>query len=633
MQPQLATRLSRLTLAFVVLARSLPAAAQQPPTSHLFIAYDEQQSDASRVRLIDDLLKLMPPSRWSPAPTQPDDAWETIIKRYFGYYPAADPKTVERLKQAITEVNGKNLAQLKKQGFVSLPPLPRRGYEKYGFPNSPVRFYNATNKEWSVAASFETLPTARKVSAVKAGNITALEIDVPSEIVADIVAKQQSVFAAASVFSHPEGAPVRFFETAAKCDSLLIAVENSPYKTRAIERFANLNTAEKAAFAKRSEERLRIIDWDFQGGHGAKVVSAAMSLLSSMSLQYLATKIDSIELNPRIYDKYVSESVDQYADMLKRQKGKKATNDRDKNEAEKWIRTYQPTSDNEQHINEFVLRSVLWRYLSEEPSFANFSFSMLSDGLKIEFKNLIGSMSFASVAAGNTMDDLDPDSVPQTMAATWPSLINTTYGTSDGTVLGAHTGDNFATKVSLLAPGCGFNFGVLKTDEEGSSLASPFVAVAGWLKYLRDGTNGPELRRALLLATHVTPDSPAVESGGTFDPYLLLSGLTRHALLSDRTVIPYHHGELTLQYVSGGGTEKFSPEHLRGDFTQTTLNFYQCGVSRCAKWRHAHLKDAELDEMTKYVVKQFSLRLYDAQSHVLFDSTAAGAPSVVDLWF
>jgi hypothetical protein len=90
-------------------------------------------------------------------------------------------------------------------------------------------------------------------------------------------------------------------------------------------------------------------------------------------------------------------------------------------------------------------------------------------------------------------------------------------------IAGTYSNAQDNVRVSVAAPGCGFNQGPIVPADSGSSFASPFVAASAWVSQLLDPVAATRMRDRLIMATVPFPqlDNP-VESDGLFDPFFLI---------------------------------------------------------------------------------------------------------------
>jgi hypothetical protein len=146
-------------------------------------------------------------------------------------------------------------------------------------------------------------------------------------------------------------------------------------------------------------------------------------------------------------------------------------------------------------------------------------------------------------AVSNKVEEISTGWTPQDAIMAVPNFVNVTYGTERGQVRAQYTQVATGARVPLMAPGCGFE-GIA---EEGSSLASPYVAASAWFRALLDQVElnlafSPQaFWRQMLNATQPIPTlDHAVESGGMFDaPMLVAPPRDAHFLLKrDRTIVP-----------------------------------------------------------------------------------------------
>ena len=121
----------------------------------------------------------------------------------------------------------------------------------------------------------------------------------------------------------------------------------------------------------------------------------------------------------------------------------------------------------------------------------------------------------------------------------------------------------------------------IKVADNGSSFASPYVATAAWIRMLQ-GLGANFIKRSLVAASLPVPEvGSRVESGGLFDPALLLSAPGAHLVTADGAVLPVTALTLSLKSQKNEieaaeitGSLKASPTHL--------VTLHQCGPNVCA---------------------------------------------------
>ena len=294
-----------------------------------------------------------------------------------------------------------------------------------------------------------------------------------------------------------------------------------------------------------------IVDWNSTPtNHGKKVASVARATLSKLGLtEFGVTEVDLNPANNRATLTDIFEDFVQH-DYCSSQgcEGSKGIVE----ESRSWLRTNpRATSANTIPVKQLVLEAVLWRYFKKQPSWVNMSFSVASPALEIlQAAFFSNPHSFGFSAANDAGFPESSAGIPQRAATLYSNFVNVTYANADGTLIGGYSNQLANMIVSVVAPGCGFDYGSIKPSDAGTSYASPYVAVAAWIKFLLDKVGPSDMRKQLISASllSATPSGLEVESGGLFDlPTLLLpQGYVLFA--ADGTLIPIRNGTMTISY-------------------------------------------------------------------------------------
>jgi hypothetical protein len=363
--------------------------------------------------------------------------------------------------------------------------------------------------------------------------------------------------------------PVALLTTTGQCADPLRQLEQSPFRSRQQARVDDvLRTRKSELLALAGAKPLIVLDIGFNSNHGSqhgrKVRIVAERVLEALGAGDLADKIVPVELYPTnaaahnaledALDNYVAsqptpaESSSEFALRVK--------------EATEWLKSSAaaaviagPRLD----VPEVLLRAVFWSYVTRG-SVLNMSFRMHAPAtarLLNDWAETAVSLNVAGV--GNTVELIRQGWTPQDAAMAQSNVVTVTYGTVEGELkaeFGSH--DEIGPRVVLLAPGCGFQ-GV---QESGSSLASPYVAAASWLRLLLDEVEGQkpavaDFWRELLMSTTPIPTLVyPVESGGMFDPVMLIAApRADHFMVKrDGTIVELHKLQAVAECASADGT-------------------------------------------------------------------------------
>jgi hypothetical protein len=510
-----------------------------------FLVYDEQKiSDHDRWELYNVIIKASDPTGWRTVTTDQDTSLRAIIKRYYLFedQPGEQPEnnlfkeTVDGLKTAIQKRNGldPNRDRVDKGTTLRIPPVPVRGHV-FNADTPHVRIFDPAKRTYTQVATLTNAPVGGRVitaattreSTFRDGRLTAIEVDETK--VADVVAKEEGAILPETISLKTSDHNVRISllePTSQGCDPEGYRAFVSPHSADAEATLVEYR--QRAGEVAQSAPPLVIVDWDTDDethGHGSKVVNVVYQVLDELKLQQLRSLVKPFDLNPRNNQQGLKQLFDDYKSRFS---GDPAVFQ----EAEDWI-AHPPSSgapgDVDHDINETILQAIFWRYMFQEPTWLNLSFSFNYPQMNLLFAaHNNDSQSFVIVAAGNTGERISSDAYPQVYAASRRNVVNVTYGRSDGTVLGTRSGD---VPVQLLARGCGFEHGTVKPDNAGSSFASPYVATMTWIRYIFNTSTLPKNFReqVVIPAVHPAPfKDQMVTSDGTFEPEMLFANAAPH---------------------------------------------------------------------------------------------------------
>ena len=535
-----------------------PPSAEELRDPRILLVYDEQAiTDREQAALSALVPSTVPFEKWPEVPAQKGESIWKVVKDYFFFWGKDHPNTSRTLVTQIQRANGLEDDVIPEDRALKIPPLPVRGYSQYPRAEADVRTFRPMTQGYGRTAEvgdlyFSESPRVAKygeLSEEREGNLTLVEIDTsaagPDYARAVTPLDESPNF---QFYSRTGYVEIELFDTTPlPCEPAEDWLSASPYLPLLRQKLSALSQPSIGAIAQRARQKpLVLLDWDFDvdhQGHGSKVLSAAKFLLASMpELGFLAGSIKQIDLYPR-----GPEQKQILNDLLKEAKNGGAFGGPKilelfkpwDEKAKKWIkRPAVDPSGNRFAVPEFLIKAAFWK-LAARPVWANVSFTVFSpifDHVNPSFTQELNG--FASLAAGNSRLPLAPQSAPQHSVSHARNAVNVSYGNRSGEIFGTIGDAERNTVVAVLGPGCGFQFGTLTPSERGSSFASPYVAMAAWLKYLLDSTDPRAMRRSLILASDLRPAlDPAIQSSGLFDPARLLAYPGPHFVTPAGTVV------------------------------------------------------------------------------------------------
>ena len=567
------------------------------------LLYDEQEiDDRDRAQLYEAVAASVPVGQWRVIEVHESASVPAIIDRYYDFWddPRRDPslmpfkETVEVLARIIRDANGIAGDAIPAGTRLRIPPLPVRGMLLQEQAIRVRLFDTATHAYAWMESAAAPLPVARdRASALatkehpyRSARLTAIEVDAAS--LATLLADERHAI--------PEGAVLIRSARAARltlsgdtCDGEAFASFVSTHATAAETALDEARTRLPAILHDDPPPPLRIIDWNVApetAGHGSKVVSVVREVLERLEMSELLPFVQTFDLNPRNNAAELRATLEAYEAAHRGDNFNRATSKLAFRAAYAWIDRPAAEAGLEHDVNELVLQAVFWRFLFEEPSWLNLSFSVnYPAGQLLDAIFMEGSQSFAVLAAGNLPAPISSGAFPQADAARYPNLVNVTFGRSDGQAIGARTNDAAGgVPVHLLARGCGFAGGTIQPDDAGSSFASPYVAALSWLRYVFDRTAAPDaMRETLLAAVRPAPfEQPSVRSAGVFEPELLFDGEEPHIVLDGRRR-PLAGATLLLSW-SANGTKRLTGIDVGGTRTGSRLAVFACSANRYCLW-------------------------------------------------
>jgi hypothetical protein len=552
-----------------------PTAAEVPQTNAapVYLVFDEQHiPDGDRAELLLAIAHITPKSAWRsvrvPGPLT-RVAVEQIIWKYVGLYRAKYPQTMKALVDLVWD---SNIEQHSSHGpsTVLIPPVPVVGNLVYNYAPK-MRTFEPLRQAYSLSSHLSTLksgapPDPRPVfqnDPRRGSNLTAIEVPSSAELLKEIFKSPalRSILKG-SVLATTRNGFAKAEVAAAKptaCNGPVDWLPTSPYRPLwENARPRNTDAAYNSLLAKAKAHPLYVVDWDTDTGHGAKVIGAAGYILHSLGMDALVPSILPYELDPSKNGPTLKALVEAFRNERVVAGFNAAILALYTSNTIDWIDNPPKPDPNDPSnfvVPEFLLQSLLWKFFGDlsQQYWVNMSFWINNTSLDVTSPSfLIGSRSIGFLAAGNDPTELDLNTVPQSGASDYPDLINVTYGSGDGNVFGAYGG--LSTKVTVVAPGCGMQFGQISASDYGSSFASPYVAAATWLKSLLTDSfiDQDSVRQRLILASRPQPNQTrSIESGGNFDPALLLTTPGPHYVTPQGSIVPLTSVNLIIGFDDG----------------------------------------------------------------------------------
>jgi len=640
------------------------AFAQQPDHFLRIICSEPSLPDSGRSALADLLSHAVPVDEWRTETVLPSDlSPEMLIRRLYSVFNSGQPGTLAVLKSAIEMANHVNLpadypSLVGKS--IRVPPLPRKGYETYGFPDPRATVYDVRKSSYYRLATADILSPLRfdaqpETDPASQHDTSQRQIRVPlsSRLEAALgLARYKSLLDGYLIVSDsPSDRIVKLTQdqaAAAPCAAAVDWLSASPYRALWNARAASLTPAMRQQIRSlAAANKLFIADWSIGEtvkGHGSRVRDVVSMLLAGLGFPELdsAATIEELDLNPINNQAGLEQLLTDYK-KTKLLSGKDA--DRFFDEAFKWIGQRKPEwSDPSKDVDthELVLQALFWRFFRTRSGIANFSFGFESPTINaIRAAFFDAPNSFALSAAGNLFQ-ISATSFPQALAATFPArVVNVTYGLPNGEVLGAAASPFSQAPIATLAPGCGYRGRIIQPSDRGSSFAAPFASTALWLAGLlslaQHTPNSAWLfPDAALLASRPIP-TPAnaktlegIQSGGFFDPFLLLSGVGHHAIMRDGSLVELAGIAGEVQFLKGAKRIIVTPPAVDG--RGFVLAPYPCGAGTCAWYREIASEDKTYQGQLVISSMSLNLRLKDGGT-VSLTSKEDFAGKYRELWY
>jgi hypothetical protein len=518
---------------FVIMVLHLSAQQGQPwgrTAGDTILSYAEAHiSDAQRARLVDLMPVLFPVSKWPAATSGENESMPAFVGRVFGVLTdgiGALPKTAAALTGQIRRANDLPAAdRLPSNRPLRVPPMPP--VTRIG-PNQFVQLATS-DKMWVTEDSGKTwgsmaFPNGRQPRSAAAHS----ELRIPGVPAPEVLSALNAIGA---VVPSDGKSQLEIPKESSSCGPVEPWVTSSPYFSRAV---ARIRAAKAQLERLASQNRLAILDFNFDGGHGAEVLSAARTLLIALGIPELGDRIDPIELNPAANGGKARQTLtDLFRQYLKDYGTDHGVSDVIAQPGALWIVTSDSGTDAAAAtIEAVVLQAALWHAASTSHWLSLSWWTRKAVTIyPPDWDAFVDSNSvFGVAAAGNDGQELGRLMEPQRSASSFGTWLNVTYGSRDGALTdGNRTRADGGALVDTIGPGCGYSLAPLTLDASGSSYASPFVAAAAWLKHLLDGTTAAQMRREIWFASTLVPQArTAVDSSGVFDAAQLLSGIGPH---------------------------------------------------------------------------------------------------------
>ena len=527
----------------------LVAQGQATPTTSgkvLFEYSDSALSDADWTRLLKAIAAETPVKLWPEVTVRSGEDFAKLLNRYYDIEgqvtsPGVSqplPGTAAELKSMIEGANNISVDALKPGLTLRIPPLPVRS-QLAAETDESVRIFDPALQAYAVVeptgdlrAGITRSPnlSARAIKRVRRSDRTMLPLSAEAAVeLVDI----------GTIRVPPGHVSVELLQTPA-CPSADAAMKGSPYLALAQ---ARINQVRERVLAAATTKKLVLVDFDFKDGHGAKVRSAALWLLTSLGIPELSKSIVSVDLNPAAYQTQtlrVPEELYGPARAYWRWGQGLGVIESSVRDVAWWLMTAEPGVNEAVYtVPPALLQAAIWQALDSR-HWLNLSWrvSASSGALPVELDTLLRrSGSFISVAAGNERDEMRSHLTPQSAASDSFHFVNVTYGTPTGNIFGSWTNSQ-GGRVDVMAAGCGFSHGALTPDTRGSSFASPITAASAWLKHLLDETPAGEMRQQLINASLMTPAlRTKIMSAGFLDPARLIANVGSHYVNREHTKI------------------------------------------------------------------------------------------------
>ena len=528
-------RLAQVCLAWAAAVAPLTA---QGVEDRVLVQYDATLSDSVLAVLSRAIAAEVDVLNWPEITVERGDGLESIVDRYYDIY-ARDSGSTEfarpRPRTAATVVELIEAANDIGDGLtagtrIRIPPLPATS--QGGDPGDAVRVFDPWRQAY-LRRDGSSMPAIGEEVVVAAGE-NPWRRPARSLVTLPVAAAERLRANAVGLDVYSTGTVTVELLDTATCVPAKNVVEASPYMASARQR-VEMDFPKVADVLARSPD-LYVLDFDFNDGHGRRVLDAALWVLRALGVPDAAeVKLKGVELSPAelggmeqrwpmawLMTKY-SEDV-----------SSPAVRPTDLDAALGWMVRTRTTSANQavRELHPLLVQAHLHNILEAGGWFnASWRFQNAGSIRPEQFDAALRRGSFGAVAAGNDEGkEVIAGLEPQATAIAYPEFVTVTYGAPSGIIYGNTTRSGGVGGVELNAVGCGFEF----TERRGSSYASAIVAAAAWVKHILDDISSADMRAELVRSSLLSPSGTAVDSGGFFDPARLISGWRAHVLDGNR---------------------------------------------------------------------------------------------------
>ena len=590
----------RTLFVMLALCAAAPAFAQRSGTidstpDYVALVYDDMAiPDADRAALVSFVASVIPVEKWPTIQLKGPSSIDCIIDDFFDYFPGGEfgtPRTVEALRSAIIRYN----EQVGQQTMIPaislrLPPFPVHAYHR-GRPQTRRRIFDAETRAYSIRdtgdalrpdpaaavngvhgrtrCSTATAPTARpdpQIADLVSTTILTPALPTDLQQLWPQLSEPRRVLIFNTTISGSSASADGSFKTGFSPVELLRGGAATAQPCTDGQNWLNASpyfkywSAQKIAagfdlegIAQRAiDQPLRILDVGFGDGHGGEVLAVVKQLLKQLGFDSIL-RVSDKSLRPWELVPSTPASASNALELLRTFRKQYRANDAHarallqafNTDAEDWLRAMTPVGQRFD-VPDLVLGSIMW-HIFRDDMWVNVSSRMRATTLRDVVDPVVrDSAGVLFAAVGNTTQELTTGFVPQDHSMFYPNVVSVTCGRAAGEICGEHSHvirGLTSPRVLIAGPGCGFD----GTSGIGSSLATPYVAVASWLAQLItqqdaaisvDKAQVNEFRRHDLLSANMpTPAlSRRVESHGLFDPAYLLLRPPPHAIMKDNTL-------------------------------------------------------------------------------------------------
>jgi hypothetical protein len=589
-----------------ILAAAQPVGLPLPPRDVVALVYDDATiPDGDRAQLVKFIASVVPVEKWLPVSITEPSHIDAVIDDYYDYFPIgkefATPETVAALRKILIDYNALGAVTTIERAPLRLPPFPLHAYHR-GRPQTERRLFDVTSRAYRITQlATDQVPNRRNtingVFGRSKRSSNNSPIDRGHQEIADIVsttilvpASRTDVMKLSRALSMPR--QVLIFNTTLDaedgtsfqgsfrtgfssvdvlrredpCADGAQWLAASPYFQQWSEQNRGAQLDDDALLQRAKDLPLHVLDVNFSGGHGAEVLAVTTQLLNQLGFHKIANAGASTvipwELVPSTVAK-ATESQGLIDDYRREYRAAESVLAKFDTETTAWLNTMPSTKIGSKFdIPDLMLGALMWKTFTQQ-RWVNVSSRVRAPFLSDIVDQVVLDSSGALFAAvGNDSGELQAGYVPQDHQR-FPQVVTVTCGTKTGEICGEHSSGSKLRRVLLTGPGCGF----AGTSGTGSSLATPYIAVASWLQHLIAQRAEPadsaeinaQLRRHDLLAANVPAPMMAkrVESYGFFDPAYLLLRPAPHVVMKDRTI----------REISSYTFDFACPENVRGSLT------------------------------------------------------------------